>query len=278
MCAAAGPLTTLAARAEARFEQRARPTPPPPRYFSGMEDDIRFKVAASRRIMFRAGLDRDDVAGQVTARVDGEDAFWTTPLQLFDETLPEDVVKLPFDRAGGNGGSVVDVAGSLPVTTASRWVGAIYRSRPDVGCVIHTHAPFIGAVATTGEVVGMYNNRTVMFYGEQAFYDDDGTNTDSPAGIVAALGDKSVLIMRNHGAVVVGAGVEVATMQAVLLEAAARFHILAKSAGGTPFPDNDGFLSRRVPHRANLPLVWDAHLRRLRRTDPDLFAAATLSR
>jgi L-fuculose-phosphate aldolase len=243
-----------------------------------MEDDIRFKVAAARRIMFRAGLDRDDVAGQVTARVEGEDAFWTTPLQLFDETLPEHVAKLPFDRARGNGGTVVTVPGSLPVTTAARWVEAIYVSRPDVGCVIHTHAPFIGSVATTGEVVGMYNNRTVIFYGEQAFYDDDGTHTDSPEGIVAALGDKSVLIMRNHGAVVVAPTVEVATMQAVLLEAAARFHVLARSIGGTPFPDDAALAERRAPHRANLPIVWDAHLRRLRRTDPDLFSAAAVSR
>jgi hypothetical protein len=31
------------------------------------------------------------------------------------------------------------------------------------------------------------------------------------------------------------------------------------------------FEARKVPHRANLTLLWDAHLRRLRRTDPDLF-------
>ena len=49
-----------------------------------MDDDIRFKIAAARRILFRAGLDRDDIAGQVTARVVGADALWTTPLELFD--------------------------------------------------------------------------------------------------------------------------------------------------------------------------------------------------
>ena len=82
--------------------------------------------------------------------------------------------------------------------------------------------------------------------------------------------------MRNHGAVVVAPTVELATIQAVLLEAAARFHTLARSIGGTPFPDNDAFFERQVPHRANLPLLWDAHLRRLRRTDPDLFSAPVL--
>jgi len=237
-------------------------------------DDIRFKVAASRRIMFRADLDRDDVAGQVTARVHGEHAFWTTPLELLDETLPTHVVKLAFDRATATTSTVIDMPGSLPVTTAACWVEAIYSNRPDVHCIIHTHAPYIGAVATTGTVVGMFNNRSVMFYDEQAFYDDDGTNTDSPSGIVAALADKSVLIMRNHGAVVVAESVERATMQAVLLEKAARFHVLAASIGGMPFPDNPSFLTRKVPHRANLPLLWDAHLRRLQRTDPDLFACA----
>jgi L-fuculose-phosphate aldolase len=237
-------------------------------------DEIRFKVAASRRILFRADLDRDDVAGQVTARAQGEDAFWTTPLELLDETVPEHVVKLPFERAISNGSKLIDVDGSLPVTTASNWVEAIYANRPDVDCIIHTHAPYIGAVATTGGVVQMFNNRTVMFYGEQAFYDDDGTNTDSADRIVAALGAKSVLIMRNHGAVIVAESVERATVQAVMLEKAARFHVLGASVGGTPFPDNPAFLTRKVPHRANLQLLWDAHLRRLRRTDPDLFERA----
>ena len=243
-------------------------------------DDIRFKVAASRRIMFRADLDRDDVAGQVTARARGEDAFWTTPLELLDETLPEHVVKLPFARATANGSKLIDMPGSLPVTTASNWVEAIYANRPDVHCIIHTHAPYIGAVATTGEVVQMYNNRTVMFYDEQAFYDDDGTNTDSPDRIVAALGDRSVLIMRNHGAVVVAESIERATAQVVMLEKAARFHVLAAGIGGRPFPDNPAFLAKKVPHRANLSLLWDAHLRRLRRTDPELFelAEAAVSR
>jgi L-fuculose-phosphate aldolase len=234
-------------------------------------DDIRFKVAASRRIMFRADLDRDDVAGQVTARARDEDAFWTTPLELLDETLPEHVVKLPFERATTNGSKLIDMPGSLPVTTASNWVEAIYANRPDVNCIIHTHAPYIGAVATTGSVVQMYNNRTVMFYDEQAFYDDDGTNTDSPDRIVAALGDRSVLIMRNHGAVVVAESIERATAQVVMLEKAARFHVLAAGIGGRPFPDNPAFLAKKVPHRANLTLLWAAHLRRLRRTDPDLF-------
>ena len=237
-----------------------------------MDGDIRFKIAAARRILFRAGLDRDDIAGQVTARATGEDALWTTPLELFDETMPDHVVKMRFGaRATDN--RVIEIDGEArPVTTASRWVEAIYRARGDVGCVIHTHAAHIVAVASTGETVQLYNNRALVFVGEQAYYYDDGLSTDSPADIVAALGDKSVLIMRNHGAVIVAGCVEDATAQAVLLEQAAQIHVLAKSIGGRPFADDPRLIQRAAPHRANLCLVWEAHVRRLRRSDPELFA------
>ena len=114
------------------------------------------------RILFHAGLDRDDIAGQVTARVTGEDALWTTPLELFDETMPDHVVKMPFG-APATANRVIEIDGEArPLTTASRWVEAIYRARADVGCVIHTHAAYIAAVASTGEFVQLYNNRSLV--------------------------------------------------------------------------------------------------------------------
>lgn len=243
-----------------------------------------FKVAAARRILFRAGLDRDDMAGQVTLR-DAEDpsTYWTSPLETFDVTTPDDVTRIEAYQAPISGGVTADgrftieSAPGTEVSTASGWIGAIYAARPDVGCVIHTHAPHIGAVATTGGVVQLYNNRTLIFHGDQAFYDDDGTRTDARDAIVAALGDKHVLIMRNHGAAVVGETIEMATMRAVLLERAAEFQVLAQSIGGTPFADHPAFERRRVPHVTNLPILWRSHLRRLRRTDPDLFERAALA-
>jgi len=136
------------------------------------------------------------------------------------------------------------------------------------------HTPDKPAIVlgSTGETVQLYNNRSLVFFGEQAFYDDDGLRTDAPDDIVAALGSKNILIMRNHGAVIVADSIERATAQAVLLETAARIHVLSKSIGGRPFDDHPRLIERAAPHRANLCLVWDAHLRRLRRSDPDLFA------
>ena len=174
-------------------------------------------VAVARRILHRAGLDPNDMAGQVTIRADDGRHYWTSPMETFDVTVPDSVFTLPFDvgrvEAGvAEDGRIAFVGdGPVPASTASGWIGAIYQARPDVQAVIHTHAPYIGVVATTGRVVEPYNNRSIIFYGDQAFYDDDGTATDSKERIVATLGRVNVLIMRNHGAVVVGESIETAT-------------------------------------------------------------------
>jgi hypothetical protein len=73
------------------------------------------------------------------------------------------------------------------------------------------------------------------------------------------------------GAAIAAPSVPIATAMAVLLEAGARFHVLAQSIGGKPFPDNEAFAERARPHRKNLALVWDLHLRRLHVTDPEIF-------
>ena len=59
-------------------------------------NDIRFKIAASRRILARNDCE-SAVAGHVSARAEGEDAFWVSPFEYFDETLPDRVVKSSFD-------------------------------------------------------------------------------------------------------------------------------------------------------------------------------------
>ena len=52
-------------------------------------DDIRFRIAAARRILYREGCD-SNIGGHVSARADGgEDAFWVTGLEYLDQTTPD---------------------------------------------------------------------------------------------------------------------------------------------------------------------------------------------
>ena len=87
----------------------------------------------------------------------------------------------------------------------------------------------------------------------------------------ASLGDKRVLLIKNHGAVIFSQSLENATIEAMQLEVAARYHLEAEAIGGSEFPPLESKRGREAYHKYFLPQMWDANLRRLRRSDPDLF-------
>ncbi len=226
-------------------------------------DDIRFRIAAARRILARNGCE-SRVAGHVSARADGEDAFWVSPFEYFDETLPDRVVKVSMD--------LEPLEGDWEPSPAIRFHAGIYRARPDVSSVIHTHSHYVSVFSTTRRTIGMYNVVSVLFHDDQALYEDDATHPVADPDLMAeALGPRRVLIMKNHGAVVASQSLEHATIEACMLEAAARFHIEAEAIGGTEFPEAEVVRGREKYHKYFLPQMWEANLRRLRRSDPDLW-------
>jgi L-fuculose-phosphate aldolase len=226
-------------------------------------NDIRFKIAAARRILARNGCE-SAVAGHVSARAAGEQAFWVSPFEYFDETLPDRVVKADFDLRL--------LEGDWEPSPAISFHAGIYRARPDVMSVIHTHSHYVSVLATTRQTVGMYNVASVLFYEDQALYEDDGTHPPVDAGVMtAALGSRRVLLIKNHGAVIASQSLEHATIEALVLEQAARYHIEAIAIGGTEFPEAEVRRGREAYHKYFLPNMWEANLRRLRRSDPDLF-------
>jgi L-fuculose-phosphate aldolase len=226
-------------------------------------NDIRFKIAAARRILARNGCE-SAVAGHVSARAAGEDAFWVSPFEYFDETLPDRVVKSSMD--------LELLEGDWEPSPAIKFHAGIYRARPDVNSVIHTHSHYVSVLATTRQPVGMYNVASVLFYEDQAFYEDDGTHPPvDPVLMAEALGSRRVLLIKNHGAVIASQSLENATIEALVLEQAARYHIEGQAIGGTEFPDAEVRRGRDAYHKYFLPNMWEANLRRLRRSDPDLF-------
>ncbi len=86
----------------------------------------------------------------------------------------------------------------------------------------------------------------------------------------AALGNRRVLI-KNHGAIVVSQPLENATIDAYRLEFAAEYQVKAEAIGGTEFPEVEARRAREC-HKYFLPQMWDANFRRLRKSEPDLFA------
>jgi L-fuculose-phosphate aldolase len=149
----------------------------------------------------------------------------------------------------------------------------IYRERPDVNAIVHLHSHFISVLSSVeGRTVGMYNVSSVLFHDEQATYFDDGVK--SHLAVVDALGDKRVVIMKNHGAIVASDSLENATIEAMTLEKAARFHLECEAIGGTEILEAEVIGGKAMYRRHFLPQMWAANMERLRSSDPDLFAVA----
>lgn len=226
-------------------------------------DDPRFKVAAARRMLAANGCE-SQVAGHVSLRADGEDAFWVTPFEYFDETTPDRVIKVDFE------GKLLD--GSWEPSPAVVFHAAFYKARADIGSVIHTHSHWHMVFSTTTRIIEQYNAASVLFLDEQVLYEDDGIRPAvyGPA-MAAMLGDRSVIHIKNHGGIVVNASLEHNTIMAIMLEKCAEYQIECELIGGKVMADLEAIRSKADYQKYFLPNMWEANLRRLRKSDPDLF-------
>src|SRR3954467_14802638 len=152
--------------------------------------DIRFRIAAARRMLYRQGCD-SNVGGHVSARAHGEDAFWVTGLEYFDQTTPDRVVQLGFDLQAR--------VGEMAFSPAVNFHAEIYRRRPDVEAIVHLHSHFVSVFSSTGCTIGMYNVVSVLFHEDQATFADDGVRPHLVGD--DALGDKRVVLIEIPDAI-----------------------------------------------------------------------------
>lgn len=228
-----------------------------------MDDkDIRFRIAAARRMLYRLGCD-SNVGGHVSARADsGDGSFWATGFDYFDQTTPDRVARLNLD--------LEVVEGELSFSPALNFHARIYQLRPDVNAVVHLHSHYVSVLSSVeGKTVGMYNVGAVLFHEEQATYFDDGHKAH--VSVADALGDGRVVIMKNHGAIVASDSLENATIEAVMLEQCARYTLECEAIGGTEIALDEVISGKRMYRLHFLPNMWESNLERLRRSDPDLF-------
>jgi L-fuculose-phosphate aldolase len=212
-------------------------------------------------MLYREGCD-STVAGHVSARENTGNRFWVTGFEYFDQTLPDGVALLEND--------LTVVQGNFPMSPAVNFHARIYRERPDVNAIVHLHSHYVSVLSSTLRPVGMYNVAAVLFHEEQATYFDDGVK--SHLEVVDALGDKRVVLMKNHGAIVASDSLENATIEAITLEACARYHLDCEAAGGTEIAEAEVVAGKTMYRKHYLPNMWEANFARLRRSDPDLFA------
>jgi L-fuculose-phosphate aldolase len=139
---------------------------------------------------------------------------------------------------------------------------AIYRARPDVNAVAHTHPLWSTLFSSVGEPVRPVTMQAAVMGPVQLFQKTASINNAALAQELAgALGPHHVIMLRSHGAVTVGGDIIESFVLAIYLEETARRQYLAKSIG-TPYTLTDEEVrtigsNLRKPHL--LKKVWDYH-------------------
>jgi ribulose-5-phosphate 4-epimerase/fuculose-1-phosphate aldolase len=224
--------------------------------------DLRQQVAIGCRIL---GLEDqgDFVWGHVSARdPDGRGVWMKASTYGFEEIGPEQVILVSWD------GEVLEGAGrrhaEYPIHTE------LMRARSDVQSVVHTHAPWAVAFASTEQPLRPVSHEATLFVPpEVARFTKTGDLILTPqlgSDLAAAVGDRNAAFMVHHGIVTCGPDVVTAVMSAVLLERACRTNIRAISGGGPKTWSSDDEALAKREHcypPALLQQAWDYLARRL---------------
>lgn len=186
----------------------------------------RQKLALTCRILFDNGHD-SGLAGQITGRAETSGKFYTQRLGLgFDEISESNLLLVDEDL------NVLEGTG-VP-NPANRFHSWVYRARPDVNCIIHTHAVHAATLGMLEQPLLISQMDNCVLYGNVAFVSQwPGIPVGNEEGefIAKALGDKQALLLSHHGLLIAGTTVEEACVLAIAFERAARMQLLASGSG-----------------------------------------------
>jgi L-ribulose-5-phosphate 4-epimerase len=171
----------------------------------------------------------DLTRGHLSVRVPGDaNLFFMKPHSFgFDEITMENIVicNLDGEKVGGGGRRHSEVFVH----------SEIYKARPDVMSVIHSHPVNAVALSATGRPVLPISQPGSAFGDGVPYYTDTIDlirDKDMGAGVARALGACKAVLMRNHGVAVVGKSVDEAVILAIMLDSACEIQLLAEAAGG----------------------------------------------
>lgn len=187
---------------------------------------VRQKLALSCRMLAREDHE-SAIAGQITARGEKPGTMWTARFGLgLDETRASDFLLVDDNL------NVLEGEG-MP-NPSNRFHLWVYRKRPDVQSIMHTHPPYVSALSMIGEPLKVSHMDTAMFYEDCAYLPHwPGPPIGDEEGelISTALGGKRAVLLAHHGQLCAGKTIEETAVLAIFIERAARLQLLARAAG-----------------------------------------------
>lgn len=238
---------------------------------SAAEWAARVDLAACYRLVAREAWD-DLIFNHISARVPGpEHHFLINPFgMLFEEITASSLVKVDME------GEVVGNT-EFPVNPAGFTIhSAVHMARADALCVMHLHT--LDGVAVSAQADGLLplSQHAMAVMGDLAYHDYEGValDLDERDRLIADLGRKHLMILRNHGTLTLGRTCADAFLRMFFLERACAMQARALAGGVEPnMPElaaveKTGSLGRMGFDGYVGPLSWPALLRRLDRIDP----------
>ena len=216
-------------------------------------DALRAEVALGCRILGLEGHG-DLVWGHVSARDPEGRGFWMKAATFgFDEIDAEQVILVSWD------GEVL--AGDGKRHSEYPIHAELMRARGDVGSVVHTHAPWTVAFASTGQPLRPVSHEGTLFVPpDVARFTKTGDLILTPGlgrDLAATVGDRNVALMVHHGLVACGPDVVTAVIHAVFLERACRTNIRALAGGGPKTWSSDEEALAKREHVYSPRMAWD---------------------
>ena len=224
------------------------------------------KLILAGRVLVAQGQD-DFTRGHVSVRVpDNPSLFFMKPHSVgLDEITSDNILTIDLE------GKVV--AGGPRRHSEVFIHSEIFKARPDVQSVVHTHPPYAVALSASGRPMRCLSQPAALFCGELGFYKDTINlirTHEMGAGVARALGPHRAALLKNHGVAVVGGSIEEAVINTIMLENAAMIQMITEAAGdpGPDFPPEDiAQLKHDISRPDQFVVNFEYLVRRLKRRD-----------
>jgi ribulose-5-phosphate 4-epimerase/fuculose-1-phosphate aldolase len=232
------------------------------------ERELRVQLAAAYRLIDRFQMS-DLIYTHISVRLPGpEHHFLINPFGLmFHEVTASSLIKVDID------GNIVGDSEWRANPAGFVIHSAIHAARQDLQCVVHTHTRDGIAVSALDCGLLPISQFSMQFYNRVAYHNYEGValSLAERDRLVQDLGDKKIMILRNHGLLTGGCTIPEAFILMFYLNRACEVQITAQSAG-TPLTLPDPAVCELAATQLNYAnqgqLEWSALTRMLDREDP----------
>ena len=242
---------------------------------SAAEWSARVDCACAYRLVKHFAMD-DLIYNHISAKIPATEEFLLNPFGLtYDEITASSLIKVAIDGAVLWEPAFPHGLGYKFNPAGFVIHAAIHAARPEVHCIVHTHSLATMAVSSLERGL-LPMTQTAMRFDSVGYHDYEGVvlERDEQARLIANLGDRDVMFLRNHGVLTVGRSVAEAFNNGYRIERACKAQLMAMACN-TPMVLPNAAVIAKTNHaykpgtrRSYGVLEWPAMRRLADRIDP----------